>query len=88
MESVKLNTVSTVDAVCNALESDILSLRFAPGEKAYELHGKSITSIEEFINEIVNMELSEIEQLTADPRLMAWLYSIGYKDDVLKFFEL
>ena len=57
-------------------------------EKAYELHGKSITSIEEFINEIVNMELSEIEQLTADPRLMAWLYSIGYKDDVLKFFEL
>lgn len=57
-------------------------------EKAYELHGKSITSIEEFINEIVNMELSEIEQLTADPRLMAWLYSIGYKEDVLKFFEL
>jgi hypothetical protein len=56
-------------------------------EKAYELHGKSITSIEEFINEIVNMELSEIEQLTADPRLMAWLYSIGYKDDVLKFLN-
>ena len=36
MESVKLNTVSTVDAVCNALESDILSLRFAPGEKVIE----------------------------------------------------
>ena len=36
MESVKLNTVSTVDAVRNALESDILSLRFAPGEKIAE----------------------------------------------------
>jgi DNA-binding GntR family transcriptional regulator len=36
MSSVILNTVSTVDAVCNALEHDILSLRFAPGEKITE----------------------------------------------------
>lgn len=36
MSSVILNTVSTVDAVCNALERDILSLRFAPGEKVTE----------------------------------------------------
>ncbi len=36
MESVKLNTVSTVDAIRNALESDILCLRFAPGEKITE----------------------------------------------------
>jgi len=36
MDSVMLNTVSTVDAVRNALESDILSLRFAPGEKVTE----------------------------------------------------
>ena len=36
MESVKLNTVSTVDAIRNALEADILSLRFAPGAKITE----------------------------------------------------
>ena len=36
MGSVKLNTVSTVDAIRNALESDILSLHFAPGEKIVE----------------------------------------------------
>lgn len=36
MESIKLNTVSTVDAVRNALEQDILSLQFAPGEKITE----------------------------------------------------
>lgn len=36
MESIKINTVSTVDAVCNALESDILSLQFSPGEKITE----------------------------------------------------
>ena len=36
VESIKINTVSTVDAVCSALESDILSLQFAPGEKITE----------------------------------------------------
>ena len=36
MESVKLNTVSTVDAVRSSLECDILSLQFAPGEKITE----------------------------------------------------
>lgn len=36
MDLVQLNTVSTVDAVRNALEADILSLRFAPGEKVTE----------------------------------------------------
>lgn len=36
MESIKLNRVSTVEAVCTALESDILSLHFAPGEKITE----------------------------------------------------
>lgn len=36
METIKINTVSTLDAVCNALENDILCLRFAPGEKITE----------------------------------------------------
>lgn len=36
MESIKLNTVSTVDAIRNALEKEILSLQFAPGEKITE----------------------------------------------------
>ena len=57
-------------------------------EKQYEINGKTITTIDEFINEVVNMELTDIEKITDDTRLMAWLYSIGYKDDVLKFFEL
>ncbi len=57
-------------------------------EKEYEINGKVITTIDELIEEIVNMELSEIEELTEDPRLLAWLYSVGFKDDVLKFFRL
>lgn len=36
MEPIQLNVVSTVDAICSALEADILSLRFAPGEKITE----------------------------------------------------
>ena len=34
---VQINTVSTVDAVRNALETDILNLHFAPGEKIAEV---------------------------------------------------
>lgn len=34
---VQINTVSTVDAVRNALEADILSLHFAPGGKITEM---------------------------------------------------
>jgi len=36
MEPVKIKTVSTVDAICAALENDILSLHFAPGAKITE----------------------------------------------------
>lgn len=36
MNSVQLNLVSAVDAVCTALESDILNLHFAPGAKITE----------------------------------------------------
>ena len=53
-------------------------------EKQYEFNGKVITTIDEFVDEVVKMELSDIEKITTDTRLMAWLYSIGYKDDILK----
>ncbi|MBE6960711.1 MAG: GntR family transcriptional regulator [Ruminococcaceae bacterium] len=36
MSSVQLNVISAVDAVCTALEADILNLYFAPGEKITE----------------------------------------------------
>jgi len=36
MNTIQINTVSTVDAVRNALETDILSLHFAPGSKLTE----------------------------------------------------
>ena len=36
MNSVQLNLVSAVDAVCTALENDILNLHFAPGAKITE----------------------------------------------------
>lgn len=36
MNTIQINTVSTVDAVRNALETDILSLHFAPGVKLTE----------------------------------------------------
>ena len=36
MNSVQLNLVSAVDAVCAALEADILNLQFAPGAKITE----------------------------------------------------
>ena len=57
-------------------------------EKEYEINGKTISTIDEFVSEVVNMDLADIEKMTNDTKLMAWLYSIGYKDDILKFFEL
>ena len=36
MNPVQLNLISAVDAVCTALENDILNLHFAPGEKITE----------------------------------------------------
>ena len=57
-------------------------------EKEYEINGKTISTIDEFVGEVVNMDLADIEKMTNDTKLMAWLYSIGYKDDILKFFEL
>lgn len=36
MNSVQLNLISAVDAVCTALEADILNLHFAPGAKTTE----------------------------------------------------
>lgn len=36
MNSVPLNTVSTVDAICSELEHDIFHLHYAPGEKITE----------------------------------------------------
>lgn len=36
MSIVKLNTVSTVDAICASLEEDIFSLRYGPGTKIRE----------------------------------------------------
>ena len=36
MNTIQINTVSTVDAVRNALETDILSLHFTPGSKLTE----------------------------------------------------
>ena len=36
MDFVQINTVSTVDAVCQALEHDIFHLRYPPGTKITE----------------------------------------------------
>ena len=36
METVKLKTISTLDAICENLENDIFSMRFAPGSKITE----------------------------------------------------
>lgn len=36
MRNIQLKTVSTVDAICNALEEDIFRLRFPPGAKITE----------------------------------------------------
>ena len=57
-------------------------------EKQLELNGKKISSPDELVDEIVSMDVDEIEALTQNTTLLAWLYSIGYRDDVLKFFEL
>lgn len=62
MGSVQLNTVSTVDAVRSALENDILSLRFAPGEKVTETdlvsrYGVSRNTIREAVAHLLNQGL-------------------------------
>ena len=57
-------------------------------EKQYEINGKVISTIDELVGEIVNMDVADIEKIANDEKLLAWLYSIGYNEDVLKFFEL
>lgn len=57
-------------------------------QKEYDINGKTVTSPDELIDEIVKMNIEDIEQLTGDSKFMAWLYSIGYRDDVLHFFEM
>lgn len=65
----------------------LLYYAFNP-ERTYILNGKAISTIDEFIAEVVTMDLHELEKLTEDSRLMAWLYNIGYQDDILKLFEM
>ena len=57
-------------------------------EKYYEMNGIKISSVDELVEEIVKMDISDIEKMAHDNKLLAWLYSIGYQEDILKFFEL
>lgn len=57
-------------------------------EKEIQINGRIITTPDELIDEIVTMEIEDLEMLSQDSRLLAWLYSIGYQNDVLKFFDL
>ena len=57
-------------------------------EKEYILSGKVINTVEELVNEISNLQLEEIEKLTYDSKFIAWLYTIGYEEEVLKVFKL
>lgn len=85
-----------VDQVRRITKMDNTSPDFVPRmlyflfnrEKQYKINGKTISTIDELVSEVVNMELADIEKMTGDTKLMAWLYSIGYKEDVLKFFKL
>ena len=57
-------------------------------EKQYTINGRQIDSLEEFIDEVVTLDADSIERLTGDSKALAWLYSMGFQDDILKFFEL
>ena len=55
--------------------------------KEFKLNGKVLRTPDDLIDEILKMRIDEIDALTGDSKLMAWLYSIGYHEDVLRFFE-
>lgn len=62
MDSIKINAVSTVEAVRNALEQDILNIHFAPGEKIAESdltvrYGVSRNTIREAIAHLLTQGL-------------------------------
>lgn len=64
MDHVQLNTVSTVEAVCKALEDDIFHLRFPPGSKITEndltsRYGVSRNTIREAIAYLLSNGLLE-----------------------------
>ena len=56
-------------------------------QKEYHVNGKTVTSPDALIDEIVKMNIEDVERLTDDSKFMAWLYSMGYRDDVMHFFE-
>lgn len=64
MDFVQINTVSTVDAVCQALENDIFHLRYPPGSKITEAdltsrYGVSRNTIREAIAHLLSNGLLE-----------------------------
>lgn len=79
MNSVQLNVVSAVDAVCAALEADILNLHFAPGAKITEIalserYGVSRNTVREavahllsqgYLTKVANKGVS-VRKFTAD----------------------
>lgn len=62
MDTARTNTLSTVETICSALENDILSLRFAPGEKITEItlaarYGASRNTLREAIAHLLSQGL-------------------------------
>lgn len=52
-------------------------------EKTFQAGGRTVSSPEELVDLILELELDDIEALAGDTGLAAWLYSVGYGDDVL-----
>jgi len=57
-------------------------------EKVYVIKNQTVQSLDGFIEALSQMDVEEIETITNDTKLLAWLYAKGYNDGVLKFFDL
>lgn len=57
-------------------------------KRFYEIDGEKVYSVDDLVPHLAKRSPDEVEALTRDVRLLAWLYVIGYRDRILTFFSL
>jgi serine/threonine protein kinase len=74
---------------CNDPEFVPFVLRYLFSEsKVYEIQENKVTSIDQLIDTVIKMDVSELVQIVNDSHFLAWLYSIGFKENTLGFFDV
>ena len=73
-----LNNMATIRTLCYSLKKN----------KELELDGRPIVTLDDFVLAIAHKTTREISDLLDNSDVIAWLYSIGFQQDILKMSAL